>query len=77
MANITKVNERDTLKPRRDPYWQKLMAGCYLGYRKMTTTGDGNWSARYLDESQTPAKQVYKTLGDFSELPNGDRVRRR
>lgn len=73
MANITKVNERESLKPRRDPYWQKLMTGCYLGYRKMTTTSDGNWSARYFDESQTPAKQVYKTLGDFSELPNGDR----
>ena len=73
MATFSKVSERKKLKPRRDPYWQKLMAGCYLGYRKMTSTSDGNWSARYLDETQSPAKQVYKALGDFSELPDNQR----
>jgi len=73
MATFSKVLERNKLKPRRDPYWQKLMAGCYLGYRKMTATSDGNWSARYLDEAQSPAKQVYRLLGDFSTMPDHQR----
>lgn len=70
MATFSKVSERQALKPRRDPYWQKLLAGCYLGFRKMTSGSAGNWSARYLDESQSPPKQVYKLLGDYSDTPD-------
>lgn len=73
MANFSKVSERARLKPRRDPYWHKLSAGCYVGYRKMTPGSDGNWSARFLDDSKSPAKQAYMALGDFTELPDGER----
>ena len=68
MATFSKVEERKKLTARRDPYWSKVMKGCYVGFRKMTAGSEGNWSARYLDE--TTAKQSYKTLGDFSELPD-------
>lgn len=71
MTNFSKVVERDKLKPRRDPYWTKMSKGCYLGYRKMTVGSAGSWTTRYLDESN--GKQVYKPLGDFSDLPDHQR----
>lgn len=70
-TSLTKVVERQKLKPRRDPYWSKLSKGCYIGYRKMSSTSDGTWSARLLDEGT--GKQVYKPLGAFSELPGHQR----
>ena len=66
MTTFSKVQERDKLKARRDPYWTKVSKGCYLGFRKMSSGTEGTWSARYLDE--TTGKQVYKALGDFSTL---------
>lgn len=69
MTSISQVKQREGLKPRRDPYWSKVTKGCYLGFRKMTAGTDGTWLARHLDE--TAGKQVYKPLGDFSELPDG------
>jgi integrase len=70
MANFSKVSERDRLKVRRDPYWAKIQKGCYLGFRKMTTSG-GNWLLRAFDESS--GKQVYRPLGDFLEIPDHQR----
>jgi hypothetical protein len=60
MAIFSKVSERDKLKPRRDPYWQKLSKGCYLGFRKMTAGASGTWIARFLDTLN--GKQVYNRL---------------
>lgn len=71
MAAFSKVVERAKLKPRRDPYWTKISKGCYLGYRKMNAGASGTWTARLHDE--TTGKQVYKPLGDFSELPDHQR----
>ena len=68
MATFSKVSGRTKLKPRRDPYWQKLRAGCYVGCRKMTASSEGNWSARFMDESKSPPKQAYKALEDFVDL---------
>ena len=68
MATFTKVQERTKLKPRRDPYWSKVSKGCYLGFRKMAADSTGTWSARCLEEAS--GKQVYKALGEFSELPD-------
>jgi integrase len=69
MPSISKVAEREALKPRRDPYWSKVTKGCYLGFRKMTPSSDGTWIARCLDG--VTGKQLYNPLGDFSYLqPN-------
>jgi hypothetical protein len=56
-TRIDTVASRDKLKPRREPYWHRLRRGCYLGYRKMTTDGDGVWIARARDEASGPTKQ--------------------
>lgn len=71
MPNITKVVDRQKLKPRRDPYWSKMTKGCFLGFRKMTPTTSGAWLARCFDEAT--GKQAYKALGDFAELPDHQR----
>lgn len=63
-----KVSERNALKPRRDPYWERMQKGCYLGYRKMAKGADGTWLARALLE--TTGKQAHKPLSDFGALPD-------
>ncbi len=71
MAKLSRVVDREKLKPRRDPYWEKISSGCFLGFRKMSASSSGSWSARFYDEHSN--KQVYKTLGDFSELAPSER----
>lgn len=75
MTSISQVNEREELKPRRDPYWSKVQKGCYLGFRKISKGTDGTWLARFLAEGAdgSPAKQQYKALGDFSHVTPGQR----
>ncbi|MBI5716609.1 MAG: integrase [Burkholderiales bacterium] len=65
--NLSKVEARTRLAPRRDPYWQRLEAGCFLGYRKMTAGSAGTWLARSRDAST--GKQLHSPLGELSEHP--------
>lgn len=72
MSNsIDTVSARARLAPRREPYWHKVAKGNYLGYRKMTATSEGSWNARAMDE--LAGKEVYKALGDFTDLPDHKR----
>ncbi len=75
MTNISQVNDRENLKPRREPHWSKVEQGCYLGFRKISKSTDGTWLARFLVAAMdgTPAKQEYKALGDFSRVLPGER----
>lgn len=70
-TSIDTVAARAKLKPRREPYWHKITKGNYLGYRKMTATSVGSWSARAMDEATS--KEVFKTLGEFEDLPEHQR----
>ena len=65
--NLGKVEARNRLAPRRDPYWQRIEAGCFLGYRKMTADSTGAWLARSRDA--TAGKQIQSPLGEFSDHP--------
>lgn len=73
MTAIAQVNERESLKPRREPYWSKVQKGCYLGFRKISKSTDGTWLARFLTEAADglPAKQQFKALGDFAHVTPG------
>lgn len=67
MPRIDTKSGRDRLKVRREPYWYKVEAGKFLGFRKAAT--GGFWLARYRDGS---GKQHYVQLGqstgdDFTE----------
>lgn len=61
MASVIDTKaKREKLAPRREPYWAKVQAGGYLGYRR--TESGGTWIARFRDDT---GKQRYQSL----ELP--------
>ncbi|MCF8207848.1 MAG: tyrosine-type recombinase/integrase [Rhodoferax sp.] len=72
MTQLDSVVGREKLKPRRDPYFQKLEAGCFVGFRKMAAGSGGNWLARYLSDT---GKQQFKALGDYDHLIPSDRFK--
>ena len=71
MTRLDTVESRTKLKPRNEPYWQRVANGCYLGFRKLTPTSVGSWVAMYWD-SETKRKTKH-SVGDFSELTPSQR----
>jgi len=67
--HLDRVDVRAKLKPRRDPYWQRLTAGRFVGYRRLSASSEGNWLARFYDG----ARQHWSPLGDFAGLPEKER----
>lgn len=65
--DLSKVGERERLKAQREPHWQRLRAGCFLGFRPSKRGGKGSWIARVYDEDTR--KYRLKALGDFGALP--------
>lgn len=70
-TKIDSVTARDKLKAKREPYWHRIVKGAYLGYRKMTTGPGGTWIARMQNDATR--KKTYKSLGEFSDIPNNER----
>lgn len=69
--DLSKVGERDKLKATREPHWQRLRAGCFLGFRPSKVGGKGgNWIARAYD--QDGGKYRLKALGDFGTLAGNE-----
>lgn len=67
---IQSVSARSKLKPRREPYWQRIKRGLYVGYRKMSPDTPGTWVAR----ARLPnGKQSYKPLGPLEDVPAHER----
>lgn len=50
MPELSRKRERERLPIRREPHWQRLGKGCYLGFRR----GPDTWIARF--------KKTYKAL---------------
>ncbi len=68
-VQLDRVSARARLKPRRDPYFQRVSEGRYVGFRKMAAGAPGTWLARHYDgEGYVP-----KPLGDFATLPEEER----
>lgn len=68
--DLSKVGERERLKAQREPHWQRLKAGCFLGFRPSKRGGKGTWIARAYDEDA--GKYRVKSLGDFGTLPGNE-----
>lgn len=68
-VDLRSVERRDRLSPRdsKEPYWQPLAAGRYLGFRPSSGRGLGTWLARFYDADS--GKKPNRTLGDFGTLP--------
>lgn len=65
--NLAKVEARNRLAPRRDPYWQRIEAGCFIGFRKMANDSAGTWLARSRDAATS--RQLQHPLGELGEHP--------
>lgn len=71
MADLSRVKDREGLKARREPHWQRLRPGCFLGYRTSAKSGAGTWIARTYDEAGR--RYRLKALGSFGEHPANER----
>lgn len=69
--DLSTVKTRDALKPTREPHWQRLSPGRYLGYRPSSREGAGTWIARAYDQEHR--RYSLKALGDFVNLAARDR----
>lgn len=67
-TRIDSVEARGKLKPQHEPYWVRLTAGRYLGYRRMTATSVGSWIARFRDPDDNGRREK-RSLGEFADLP--------
>ena len=72
MVRIDTKRGRDSLKPRREPYWYKLSKGRFLGLRKLPD-GHASWIARLRDDQ---GDQKYKYLNELSEAFDFDQAKR-
>lgn len=72
MTDLSRIGDRDKLKPRKgdEPHWQRLRAGCYLGFRPSKRGGKGKWFARAYDPDKCQYKR--KPLGDYGALAGHD-----
>ena len=70
--DLSKIGRRDELKTNKgnEPHWQRLRAGCYLGFRPSKRGGKGTWIARAYDPDA--AKYARKALGDYGALTGND-----
>jgi integrase len=71
MADLSRVKDREALKPRREPHWQRIRPGCFIGYRASARGGPGTWIARTYDEAGRNYR--LKALGSFGEHPANER----
>ena len=72
MADLSKVGERERLRPRRgdEPHWHRLRSGCFVGYRPSKQGGLGTWFARAYQGDTF--KYVRKPLGSFGGLKGNE-----
>lgn len=62
---IDTVSGRANLKIRREPYWNRLSRGLFVGYRKMSERSDGTWLVRQCDETGQEAESRLGALDEF------------
>jgi integrase len=63
---IDSKSARDRLEPRREPYWSRIRAGLFIGFRK-PVQGEGTWIARRRNEQLKQDYCSLKTQGSFDE----------
>ncbi|MCJ2180890.1 tyrosine-type recombinase/integrase [Novosphingobium album (ex Hu et al. 2023)] len=69
-VDLSKVGERNELRAQREPFWQRLRTGCFLGFRPSKRGGKGTWIARAYDEDA--GRYHVKSLGDFGTLAGNE-----
>ena len=69
--DLSRVGQRSNLKPRREPYWQRLRIGCFIGFRPSKQSNAGTWILRAL-EPET-GKYKIKSLGDLGNIAGNEK----
>lgn len=64
--DLSRVGVREKLKNQREPYWQRIRVGCFLGYRPAKNGRKGTWISRVRDPDS--GQYRFKSLGDFGTL---------
>ncbi|SIQ81498.1 Site-specific recombinase XerD [Aromatoleum tolulyticum] len=73
MGNAIKtVGDRKKLQARREPYWDRIEAGCFLGYRKLED-GTGTWIARWRNEEGAQKYHALGSLGSYDDAAKAAR----
>ncbi len=67
MSDLSRKRDRERLPIRREPYWQRMAAGAYLGFRR----GPDTWIARYRGRD---GKQSYRSLGEAMDYDEAKRA---
>ena len=62
--SLNRVDQRARLAIRRDPYWQRLTSGQFIGFRRISAEKPGTWLARFYDGKRYHSQP----LGDFADL---------
>lgn len=67
--DLSRIGKREALKAKvgDEPHWQRLRAGCYLGFRPSKKGGKGSWLARAYDPEA--GKYARKALGNTEAGP--------
>ena len=69
--DLSRVKDREALRSQREPHWQRIRPGCFLGYRPSAREGAGTWIARAYDEGGR--RYRLKALGDYGAVPSRER----
>lgn len=73
-TKIDTVTARGKLKVRRDPYWQRISHGLFVGFRKMSDDRAGTWVIRYRDENGAQLRQPLGALEQFPAFERFDKA---
>ncbi len=78
MPNIRTATGRSHLAPRREPYWDRVEAKHYIGFRCTAPGGVGTWVARRRRDGVTDGKgaQEYAALGEHPDYDSAVRAAR-
>ena len=66
-AKLDTRSARVKCEIRREPHWQKISKGCFIGYRRIAD--GGTWVARMRDSG---GRQHYEALGAADDIRDGD-----
>ena len=61
---INSKSAREKLAPRREPYWSRIRAGLFVGYRRLER-GEGTWIVRRRGDDGKQRTHSLGTLSDY------------
>jgi hypothetical protein len=67
-AKFDTRSARSKCEVRREPYWVRMDAGAFIGYRRLSS-GNGTWIARLRGDD---GKQHYHALGSADDTLSAD-----